>query len=486
MTLRLFRRPAAFAAVPPEVKMTLRSALSAVTIAGALALTACSPPPFDYVKKSRPGVLNEESSFDIEPGNPDRRAASRKLSLPGEGTLTVSADAVAQQSKLDILVFPTGAKLPIAQGSTPLIAEQLSAGDYYVVVKAMNSFPSRVRLTMSFKPKDFDAASTEDKSEEGATILVPGARQGEGPAPQEYKDSVDAVSMDRTDFYVIKLQEAGSLSVNFECKAKRGKVTAEVQPPKGGGSPEVVDTRNGWGPKEAVMGNWYVKVAADETGACDYKIYATFTGGDPDANSGDDARGDGAGEIAMKAKAGGNTQMGSGKDEVSFDKRDRTDFWRVDMPDKGKLSVVLKLADKSSKVKAEFFRREPDPDDDGERVKSGFNTDVERGPVWVKVFAPNKGDASKYTLEVEYFPNKFIDGVAVEIDKRSGCAIMVNKGTSSGVRTGVGAEILEGTKVVANGIVEQSFPALTRIKILNSPDCRFTNGQQVRIQDMGY
>ncbi len=466
--------------------MSPRSALQAALCAGTLAFAACSPPPFDFVKKARPGTLNEESSFDVEPSNPDRRAVSRKIALPGEGTLTINADPVNKAAKLDLLVFPVGAKLPIAQGASPLEAEQLTAGEYFVVVKSLTSIASRVRLNISFKPKDFDAASGDDKSEDGATVLVAGAKQGEGPAPQEYKDTVDAVAMDRTDFYVIKLSESGSLSVNFENKLKRGKVVAEIQPPKGGGNPEPIDPRNGWGPKEAVQGNWYIKVAADETGASDYKLYATFAGGDPEKNSGDDGRPDGAGDISLKAKAGGNTQTGSAKDEVSYDKADRSDYWKFDMPEKGKLSVVLKLADKASKVKAEFFRKEPDVDDEGERVKSGFNTDVEKQSYWVKVYAPNKGDASKYTLEVEFFPNKFIDAVAVEIDKRSGCAIMVNKGSTQGVRTGVGAEVVQNGQTIATGIVEQSFPALTRIKILSSPDCRFSAGQQVRIQDMGY
>ena len=38
---------------------------------------------------------------------------------------------------------------------------------------------------------------------------------------------------------------------------------------------------------------------------------------------------------------------------------------------------------------------------------------------------------------------------------------MVNKGSTQGVRSGVGAEVVQNGQVIATGIVEQSFPALT-------------------------
>ena len=126
-------------------------------------------------RRARPRRYQAGVGCCVEPANPDRRAASRKLQIPGDGTLIVNADPVNNQSKLDLLVFPPGAKLPLAQGGSPLEVQQLTEGEYYVVIKALNSVPTRVRLNMNFKPKDWDAKSGDDKKEDGAKELTTGS-----------------------------------------------------------------------------------------------------------------------------------------------------------------------------------------------------------------------------------------------------------------------------------------------------------------------
>src|SRR6185295_14570647 len=116
------------------------------------------------------------------------------------------------------------------------------------------------------------------------------------------------------------------------------------------------------------------RVQAPENTQGNYKLSAAFEAGDVEKNSGEDQTCDGAGEISLKPKAGSANLVGSAKDEVSYDKQDRNDCWKVTLPDKGKLSVVFTPKDEPPKIRAEWLKQQEQ--DEGDRIKSGFNVDV--------------------------------------------------------------------------------------------------------------
>lgn len=446
--------------------MKLRTCVFTALIAAAG--VACGPPPYNYVKLSKPANLGEDSAADIKPGDPNLRAASRKIVVPGEGKLTIDVKAVNGQAKQKINIFSESGGLPVAEGDPPLEADGIAAGTYYVVVQAQNAVATKVKVNVAYVPKDPDQNSSQDGKADGAVSLDSG---------RATRGSVSYLDLDRTDYFSLNVRDTGTVKFEFRPSDVKGKISAQVQPPKGDFTP--IDPRTGLEVKDAPVGNYLVKVQAEENSAGTYVLTATNEAGDPDKNSGDDMNQEGANEMNFKPKAPGPTLLASAKDEVNYDKGDATDWFRFQASDKGKCSIVLKPKDRAAKIKAEYIRR--DGTEDGERVKSGFTVDCDKtGPGWVKVYAPDKGDGSPYVLEVEFIPSVFIPARVIELDKKSGCAVMVDKGTNDQVRQGASAAIVgpQGN-TLASGVVDQAFPKLSHVKIFGS-DCNLA-GAQVQI-----
>lgn len=421
----------------------------------------------------RPGPLNEEMAFDINTSKEPTRFFARQVTLAGKGTMTVTAKAASKNAEIEISVWQEGAgknDVPVSQGNPPLEVPALDAGDYYVVVKLVGGGKTKGKCTIGFKPDDPEADSGPDQKPQGANKLQPGGRAA---------GTVDYNAMDATDYLVVKLTEGGALTIKPTLTPKQGTITVELKTPKDGPSP--IDPATPYENKEAVAGEYLIKVVATEGAAGDYTIETIFEAGDPCGAGGEDCTAEGATELMLKPKPGGTTQVATAKDQVDFDARDARDWFKVVMPDKGKLSVVLKNKDRAAKVYAELIANEDD--EDGQKIRTGFNVDVEKKTYWVKVFAAEKGAKTPYVLEIEYFPNSYIQASIVEIDKKSGCVVIVNKGTNAGVRPGVNADVMLNGASIASGFVDQAFPLVTRVR-LTTNDCSFKPGTPVQIQGM--
>lgn len=442
-----------------------------VFAAVALVAVGCPSKPKLDPKRAKDTALNETIVADIYPGRPTNAYSLHRINVPGEGNVDVVLEPVNQTAQLEVQIFPQGpGALPLAVGPSPLQAPGVPAGTYFVAITPKNSVPTRTKVSINYEPKDPDAKTGDDK-ETSPVKIDPG---------QTYRGGVDYTNMDASDYLVLTLPEGGSLTIKAGLTNMKGKVAVDVKQPKGDWAP--IDPRGGLEIKEATKGDYNIRVVAAKGSVASYAIESTFEAGDPDGASGDDGQQEGANEMTLAAKGAGQNPKAVAKDEVDFDKRDRTDWYKFEIPDKGKLSVVLKPKDRSSKIRAELVKN--DGDDDGDRIKSGFSVDVEKKPYWVKVFAPDKGDKGAYTLEVEYIPTTYVDSAVVQIDKKDGCVLMVNKGSNHGVRVGVPANVMSGDQVVGNGMVEQAFPAISKIKVFGA--CNYTAGTTVKIQGGGY
>lgn len=459
--------PAAEAHAGDEETMTQRVVLAAA-VSLALLSTGCGS-KFNYRQAARPANLAEDTFVDIDLRQPALRAASRRILLPGEGRLKVSVEPVNPTAKLQLYVFPEAGNFPVAQGSSPLEVPSLPAGSYYVVVQPQNSIPTRVKLAAAYEPKDPDLLSGDDGKPEGARPLEFGKPE---------RGQVDTLALDRTDYLLARLEEAGTLTVNLRADTRRGRITGELLPPRG--EPIPIDLRNGAVLKEAAAGDYLVKIQADATGQGQYTVEALFEAGDPDGNSGEDATLDGANVVSLRPKQGTDNLVAAARDSVDYDARDATDWYRIDVPAEGKLSIIYRPTNRSSRVRADFFRSE---DDEGDRIRSGFNVDVQRQSYWVRVRAPDRGDATKYSLDFEFYPAVFIEGDVVEIDRRSGCVLLVNRGTAHQVRRGATANVVIAGETSATGVVDDAYQNMSKVRVFGGA-CRFNPGTRVQIQGL--
>lgn len=422
---------------------------------------------------ARPGEIGKSELVGVKTGDKEFWAAARVVKLPSSGVMLVKAEPQLPNQNLEIVLMPpSGGGLPLAKGVSPLESPKLPAGEYFVVVTSAPGARVHTRATMEvlFKPEQPDENSGDDRVRERARALTPG---------KAVHDTVDYAAADATDWYKITMPTVGDLEVKFTPEATRGVLSAEVFDTEGNAKPVTGQNRS-LKLAGSPAGEYFIKVTANDVGAGAYALSAAYTEGDPDALSGEDATPEGATIINLSEKNG--RLLGIAKDDVSYDKQDATDWFKFDVPADGKLSIRLKPKDRSSRIQARFVTDEED--EEGERVRSGFSVDVVKQSYWVKVQAPDKGDASAYTLEVEVTANKFIDSVVVEIDRQRGCFLMVNKGSNHGVRTGVLANVMQGTDVLGTGKVDSAFPSISKIKMFD--DCRYSAGTTVKIQDTSY
>lgn len=420
---------------------------------------------------SQTGEIGKNELVGIRTGDARFWAAVREVKTPSSGMLHVVADPQLPGQNLEIIVMPqSGGGLPLAKGSSPLESPKLPAGTYFVIVQGApgTKVATRANLNVLFKPENPDENSGNNHTKERATKLELG---------KPTVAVVDYAAANATDWYQVALPTVGDMEVKFVAKPTRGAITAELVDPSG----KVVPLSESSVKVPGVeAGNYFVKVAANDVGAGEYVLSVFHVEGSPDANSGEDATIDGANLMTFTEKNGRITA--TARDEVWYDKQDATDWFKIEVPSDGKLSVVLKPKDRSSRIRAEFVRSEED--DGGERIRSGFSVDVTKQTYWIKVYVSDKGDGTSYTLDVTLVPVKFIDSFIVEIDRQNGCYLLVNKGTNHGVRSNVPANVMEGTDIRATGVVDSAFAAISRIRMFG--DCNYRAGTIVQIQDVSY
>lgn len=439
-----------------------------LTAASLLAmLAACTPARIELRPLARPADLNTELLADLNAREPAQVLVVREVELPGEGTLTVTAQPLVATSRLELRVVPVSGGEPAGLGASPLEVQHLPAGRYYVVVRPAEGGPTKVRLATSFRPRDPDAASGPDARPEGATRIEPN---------ETARGEVDALRMDRTDHWRLTLPAPGSLSWRFRPTATRGEIVAELVPPRG--DVQRLDPRHGQHLVDAPEGEYLVRVQASDDGAGEYVLETTFAPADPDELSSDDRSREGATHVDLLPRPGRPSLVAAVRDSVDHDARDRTDWFRIEPPQKGRLSVAFRPADRTSRIRA-FFVADED-DEAGERLRPHFALPVEPRPYWVKVVAPDRGDAGRYTLEMELRPAAFIEAVVKEVDRRSGCVVLVDRGVHARVKTGAEVRVIEGDEVVVSGIVDAVFAALSRVRLFDG-ECSVSPGAQVRI-----
>lgn len=420
---------------------------------------------------SQAGEIGKNELVGIRTGDEKFWAAVREVKTPATGVLHVIAEAQLPGQNLEIIVMPpSGGGLPLAKGSSPLESPKLPAGTYFVIVQGApgTKVATRATLNVLFKPENPDENSGNNHTKERATKLELG---------KPTVAVVDYASANATDWYQVMVPTVGDLEVKFVAKPIRGAIKAEFIDSTG----KVVPlTESAVKVPGVLAGDYFIKVAANDVGAGEYVLSVFHKEGSPDANSGEDATSDGANLMNLVEKNG--RIQASAKDEVSYDKQDATDWFKIEVPNDGKLSIVLKPKDRSSRIRAEFVKGEDD--DEGERVRSGFSADVVKQTYWIKVYVTDKGDATSYTLDVTLVPVKFIESFVVEIDRQNGCFLLVNKGTNHGVRSNVPANVMEGKDVRATGVVDSAFAAISKIRMFG--DCNYRAGAIVQIQDVSY
>lgn len=434
-----------------------------------LALTAACAPTFEYRRYARPATFGDESTADINMAKPNLAGASRKVTLKGEGKLTVEVKATNGKARFNVLVYPEASATAVAEGEPPLEADGVVPGNYFIYVQpAASNLTTRLKINVKFDPSNPDQNSGADGNPETPNKLEPGKTS---------RGTVNYFELDRTDYFSLDSKDGGNLHFEFKPAEQKGKVAAHVQPPRGDWAP--IDPRQGLDLPDAIPGAYLVRVQADEGGSASYTLSTAATAGDPDKNSGGDEIQEGATMLNFRPGTPPSL-VATAKDEVDFAKGDSTDWFTFTPPEKGKCGAVLKAKNPAGKVRAEFVGREGQSF--GERIRSNPGFDCGKAPAWIKVSAPARGDGSPYTLEVTFTPSVLIAARVLELDRKTGtCAVWVDKGAQDQVRQGTYASIVNAQGVdVATGTIDQVQPRMSHLK-LSSKDCNF-GGAQVQIQ----
>jgi hypothetical protein len=164
---------------------------------------------------------------------------------------------------------------------------------------------------------------------------------------------------------------------------------------------------------------------------------------------------------------------------VDYDRRNRTDWYRLQLPEAGHLTLSFRPVNVRARVRADLGRTPVEAETGARRLAVGTQVVADKGAWYVRVQAEGRGDATPYVLEAELRPATWLEAAVVEIDRAKGCAVTVDKGERAGVRAGAAANILVGGQVAGAAVVEQVFPMLARVKVLDG-DCRL-QGAKVQI-----
>ena len=388
----------------------------------------------------------------------------RRVEVPADGSVIVKLKQTNPGAVLAVRVFGEG-NVPIAQGDAtkPVRADDLHQGSFWIVVSATTAQPTHITESIVFKPADPDAAQSAEKTQAGAKEVtdVDGSKLA---------GTVDYSAMKRTQFWKLIGIAGGSLQIHFNNGAPKG-VTAEVMPP--GAAAEPIDPVAGWKKDNAPAGDYFVHVFAIDAGdAAQYELAVKYDQGDPCANGGDSCHAESADDL----KAPSDTKTG----EVDYNKAKAYHWYKLTAAQKGRVTFSFKAQAKGSKVRAEVM---PSVDaDDGDRVVGSMSKDVEQGAaVLLRVSAPNRGDASKYTLTEVFQAANFINGKVVENDKH--CGLTVQAGSNQGVRAGVGCTVVNSSgQPLGTAVVDQAFPNMSKVRMLGQ--CSMGGVEAVQIPAM--
>ena len=423
-------------------------------------------PTYHFREQSKDGQLNKPNDGSLDPQGSDAYAQGFRFDLTAPGALLITAKPANAQAQLDIDVYSDG-KIPI--GTTKQVADKkltvqdLQPGTYYVVVYEpwRDGVETRFKMTPIFKPADPDAAQQACKTQATAREL---------PADKgQIEDGVDYSAMRRTCFWKITLDSEGGLQVKFNNNGAN--INADFISPSG--APEKIDPAAGLNKPDLVAGDYFVKVYANDAGdAGRYTLATAFKQGDTCKNEPHCSP-----ETAEDVKLPQDQKSA----EVDIAKGKQFHFYKVSVKEKGKLTLMFKLqgAARGSKVAAYFMKAADDAEGDkiaGSSVTKDIDTP---GDYFVRVQAPEQGDASKFALQTIWQPANYIPGDVVEIGHP--CMLTVSAGTNQGVRPNVACTIVNAAgQPVDSCVVDQVFPNLSKVKPSN-PRCSIQANYKVQI-----
>jgi hypothetical protein len=398
-------------------------------------------------------------------GEGDRSAQAFRFEVKAKGTLLATAKALDTQAAIDVVIYPQApGSNAIAKGAAGknLEAKIASPGTYYVAVEepSKDAVRTRVSLRVVYKPQDPDAQAA-CKTEATARDLPLDAPKVE--------DSVDYSQARRTCYWHLALDGDGTIAIRFDNQGN--KISADFVPARG--AAEKIDPARGL-TKDLPAGDYYVKVYANDAGdGGQYALSTSFAEADTCKDGGPACSIEGAEELKLPA----DTKTG----EVDYAKSKQFHFYKLSPKEKGRLTIGFKIVQppRGSKVQAFFMRG---PADDGERLTATPTTkDVEQpGDYFVRVQAPDAGDAAKYTVSVLWSPANFIPGDVVEIG-RSPCLLTVSAGSNQGVRSGGACTVVSASgQPIDSCVVDQTFPNLSKVRPGNAR-CNVQSNATVQI-----
>lgn len=420
-----------------------------------------SAPSYDVAQDAIEGTFGKTLEATLSDEGTHYAQAFR-FEVKAKGSLSATAKAQGTQAPVSVAVYRQASAIAMGEPGKKLEVKDLAPGTYYVAVSEpwKGAVRTKVALRVVYKPQDPDAAETVCKTKATARELLPGAPRVE--------NSVDYSQQRRSCYYRVSLAGDAAIAITFDNLGNN--ISAEFVPPRG--APEKIDPGAGL-TKDLPAGDYYVKVYADDAGdAGRYALSASFSEVDTCKNGGPACSIDGAEELKLPSDA----KTG----EVDYKKSEQFHFYKVSPKEKGKLTIGFKiLQPRGSKVQAFFMRT---PDDDGDRITAASTTKDVEGPgdYFIRVQAPDAGDAAKYAVSVLWSPANFIPGEVVEVG-RAPCVLTVSAGTNQGVHQGVACTVVSASgQPIDACVVDQTFPNLSKVRPANAR-CNVQSNATVQI-----
>ncbi len=454
--------------------MSAKFSRAALVLSAASLLAGCharwfplaTPPTIHFRDTAADAVLGKTADGTLSDDGAGYGGAF-KYTIPAAGSLVLTAKPSLGSVALDINVFTDG-NVPFAttkdQADKKLTVQDLQAGDLYVVVTESwkDAVSLRFKLNTVFKPVEPDGANGAYKTQAGARDL---------PADKGMvSDTVDYSAMRRTNYWKVTLDGGGGLAIKFT-KEDTAHLSAEFQSPSG--APEKIDPAVGLKKEDLAAGDYYIKVTADDAGdAGKYTLTTGFKTGDVCKNGGPACTVDGAEDLKVPS----DSKTG----EVDFSKAKAAHFYKVTLKEKGKLLINFKATQPRTSHVAGYLMKASD--DEGEKISgSTFQRTLDAGEYFIRVVAPDAGDAAKYALGTIFQPDNFIGADVVEVGKP--CMLTVNAGTNQNVRAGASVTIVGTNNVpVDSGVIDQAFPNLSKVRPFNARTCNALPSSGAKVQ----
>lgn len=435
----------------------------------ALMMAGCaSAPVFNYLAQSRPTPFGKQISGFVDPVRGIWNVGYA-FDVPADGQILASYTVANPQVKLEVRGYAPGVPVPVAYAKPDgtLTLPDVHPGTYYLVLSDLTTAGSPYQLSVLFKPvdKELDRAAGPIGTQAGAqpVDLASGQAQVTG--------TVDYSGMKRDNYWKLTLPGSGALTLHINSGGAA--IHAEYINPQG--APQKIDPTSGLQVQNLPAGDYYVHVYADGAGdAGSYTLAAKFDAGDICANGGAACAIDGAESLALQ----GTPLAGSTRGDVDYSKGTAYHWYKVTVPQAGKLTLNFKPDRRGEKLRCEIMQPGADS---GDAIYGNAIRSVQGGDVYLRVSADQPGWGGKYGLNVSFAPVTYLNALITEIDPQDGCILTIQAGASTGVRTGAQCQVVNGGQTLMPCVVEQTFNALSKVRAQPSGPCKVPRGAVVQI-----